>query len=128
MAHGGAQKRAAELAITALVSGMTQDAAAKAAGIGRRTLVRWLREDAKFQAALEAARREVFAGAADRAGSRVDKALDTLEGLLASELDFARLGAARALVESAVRLREIATLADRVARIEAQLACLEAER
>lgn len=121
MAGSGARKRAGELAVVALASGLTQVAAAKAAGIGPRTLTRWLRTDPEFRAQLEQARAAVFERAADTAASRVEQALATLESLLTSEFEFARLGAARAIVESACRLREIVDLSERVSRIEERL-------
>ena len=46
-------------AIDQLVTGATVTEAAKAAGVGRSTLHRWLREDWNFQAAHNAARRDL---------------------------------------------------------------------
>jgi hypothetical protein len=53
-------------ALDALLSGKTATDAAAAAGIGRRTLYNWLRQDYRFQAALNAGRKDLRQAIAHR--------------------------------------------------------------
>jgi hypothetical protein len=107
-----------DLLIAALSTGATQEAAAAAAHVSRRTLNRRL-SDPDFRSRLESARRAIFERAADRAAGIAAEALDTLAALLGeTEPPAVRLGAARALLDTATRLRETVTLADRLAAVE----------
>ena len=117
MKRNGTENRD-DLLIAALSTGATQEAAAAAAQVSRSTLNRRL-SDPEFRSRLESARREIFERAADRAAGITATALDTLAALLGEEEPPAvRLGAARAVLENALRLREVATLGERVAAIE----------
>ncbi len=51
MTAGAKQNRKREVAIAALLSRPTIEEAAQLAGIGEKTLRRWLRDDADFKAA-----------------------------------------------------------------------------
>jgi transposase-like protein len=57
---------AQEHAIQALISGETITSAAKAANVSRQTVHRWLRQDFKFQAKLNAARADLRQESEDR--------------------------------------------------------------
>jgi len=84
-----------ERAILALLSEKTLGAAAQSAGIGERTLRRWLTEDAEFAADYDAARLATFKAVMSRVQAMSAKAVDTLEDLLNAEKHpSVRLGAA----------------------------------
>ncbi|MEN6525867.1 MAG: hypothetical protein ABFD84_10480 [Candidatus Polarisedimenticolia bacterium] len=117
MARSGALNRDALLA-AALAAGATQDEAAEAARVSRRTLVRRLNDPA-FRARLSDARGLLFREAADLAAGRSRLALETLRELLGpAQPPAVRLGAARALIETAARLREVVDLGARVEELE----------
>src|SRR5687767_10034610 len=64
---GRNRKRSArELAVLALLTEKTLAAASKRAGIGERTLRRWVNEDAEFKTEYDAARRATFTAGINR--------------------------------------------------------------
>jgi len=77
MAENGALTAKQERAIIALLSASTIGAAAAAAGIGERTLFRWLSEPT-FQDSYQQARRQAFDRAAGRLQVIATKAVDAL--------------------------------------------------
>jgi len=102
----------------ALLGTSTVNAAAAAAGIGKRTLARWLRDPA-FQAELAATRQRVAQMAESRIVTAQTTAVDVLLEIAQDTAapHAARVGAARGLLEAAGRLRDIA--------LEGQIAALE---
>jgi hypothetical protein len=94
--------------------------AAKQAGISETTAHRRLREPAIRQA-VDAARAEIVSRAVATLSAAAIEAAETLRGLLSSDMDFARLAAARAILELGVKLREQHELSERVAAVEAAL-------
>lgn len=107
--------------LAALLGAPTITAAAKAAGVGERTLRRWLAEPA-FRDAYAAARREAMQQASARLQDSAFAAVETLRQLAADENvpASARVAAARAILEQAARAAETEDLGARVARLERQ--------
>lgn len=71
-----------ERAILALLSERSLSAAAKRAGVGERTIRRWLTEDVDFKAELVRARTAIFEAGVERAQSLTGLAVETLHELL----------------------------------------------
>ncbi|MBX9677756.1 MAG: hypothetical protein K2X38_03250 [Gemmataceae bacterium] len=111
-----------ELFIAALVCGASVEAAARKAGISRRTAFRRLKDQRVVQR-LKTARLEVVKRAAGLLAAGSLEAVKTLMELLAPGVAPAtRLGAARAIIELGVKLRESGEMEERLAALEAQLA------
>ena len=121
MTAGDRGKRGADAPIVAaLAAGASVPAAAKAGGVSEATVYRRLREPA-FRQRVDEARAEIVARAVAKLSAASTEAADTLRRLLYSPMDFARLAAARSILELGVKLREDQDLAERVAALEAQL-------
>jgi hypothetical protein len=108
--------------IAALLAESSVSAAAKAANCSRRTAHRWLEQPA-FQAALRAARQGVVDGATRLIQSASGEAVAALRGILqdAAAPAYSRVAAARFLVDSALRIREMEELQDRIEVLEERL-------
>ncbi len=108
-------------AIAALLTEPTIEEAARVAGVGRRTLFRWLAEDAAFVAELRTAEEAAIDHAARRLVGLQDAAINVLSDVLTAP-DVApgvRVRAASLIVELSLRLRELRSLEERVAALEA---------
>lgn len=109
-------------AIAALMVASDILTAAQLAGVGERTLHRWLKEDADFQAALRTAETDAVAGAVRRlvgaADSAVTALVDIMQGNAAASV---RLRAAIALLDQLTKLRQLTDLEARIATLEGQL-------
>ena len=112
---GGDAVLAAELA-----GGATVADAARAAGLSEATAYRRLRDEG-FKRQVEEARSEIVGRAVAKLTGASVRAVETLEALLDSEMDFARLGAARAILDVGIRMREQHDLAARLDELERQL-------
>lgn len=119
--RGRNRKRSArELAVLALLTEKTLAAAAKRAGIGERTLRRWLTEDAEFKAEYAAAREATFTAGINRVQALTGKAVDTLEELMkAKKHPSVRLGAARTVAEIGLHQHDADTILRKLDEIEA---------
>lgn len=106
--------------IAALITGATIKEAAKAANVSERTAYRRL-EDHAFKAQLATARDRLIGETVGRLVAATSSAVDTLQELLADERSTVRLGAARSIIEQALRMREASELAERVTRLEHEL-------
>jgi hypothetical protein len=106
--------------VLALAHGASVEAAAKAAGISRATVYRRLKEPA-FRKQVDDARAEIVSRAVARLSSTSVEAADALRRLLYSDMDFARLAAARAILELGAKLREQHDLLSRIEALEEQL-------
>jgi transposase len=106
--------------IAARAAGASVAAAARAAGVSERTAYRWL-EDGDIRTRLDAARAEIVARAVDKLSAASVEAADTLRRLLYSDMDFARLAAARTILELGAKLREQQDLVSRIEALEEQL-------
>src|SRR3712207_516344 len=103
-------------AIAALLGSRNVEAAAKAAGIGERTLWRWMAEP-EFAAALSAAEGAAIDAATRRLVHMQDGAIDTLQSVLDDPRATAtvRLRAATAVLDYLLRLRELRNIEARLA-------------
>jgi hypothetical protein len=120
VAHRGRKNADAALAL-ALASGLTAGDAAERAGVAPRTAYRRL-ADAAFRAHVAELRAEMVGRALGKMADGMAEAADILRQLLRAEKESVRLGAARALLELTVRLRESVELEERVRVLEERLA------
>ena len=120
MAHRG-RKNAEEALLNALACGATVDVAADKAAISRRTAYRWLQEPV-FKRRLTDLKADTVRRAADMLTAANLEAVKTLLDLLKPTAPYyARLGAARSIIELGTRLRENNDFAQRLAALENQL-------
>lgn len=82
MANSGNLSTKKKRAIAALLTEDTQAAAAKKAGVGHRTLCRWLAENSDFQQALAEAESAAVAGAARSIAQGAAEAVNVLRGIM----------------------------------------------
>jgi hypothetical protein len=115
---GGVRKHADTVLVTHLAAGRTQEHAARAAGVSARTVRRRL-DDAAFRGEVEAARRAAVARAVGAVADGATAAAATLRLLLQAEAESVRLGAARALLEYAIKGIELTDVLERLERLEA---------
>lgn len=113
--------RADAVIVAALATGATRAKAAKAAGVSESTVYERLR-DPGIRARVDAARTDLIQQAAGQGLALVTTALDALGELLASTNDAVRLGAVKAALDYALRLRESADLEARMVALEAAAA------
>lgn len=113
--------RADAVIAAALATGATRAGAAKLAHVSESTVYERLRDPA-FRARVDEARAELIQIAAGKALALVTSALEALGELLASTNDPVRLGAVKASLDYALRLRESADLEARMAALEAAAA------
>ena len=93
--------------ISALVTCRTLGEAAKRAGCGESTLRRWLAKDTDFKEAWRQARARLLDDAMSQALRSAEAAALVLhEIMMASESDFARMTAAKALLDISLRTVE----------------------
>ena len=111
-----------EEAIVALISTSSIGAAAEAAGVGRTTLWRWLRDDG-FRSAYMAKRREVMSQATARLQQLTGEAAEVFGSVMndPGASAHARVMAARAVFELAHKGYELEELEARVQAIEATM-------
>jgi hypothetical protein len=119
VAHGG-RKNADEALALALAAGQTVRAAAEVAGISERTATR-RRANPGFRQREAELRAGMVQRALGKLADGMAEAADRLRELLRAESESVCLGAARALVELGVKLRESVELEQRVAALEARL-------
>ena len=123
----GDRKTAEAALLAALAGGATVQEAAEQAGVSEATAYRRLREPA-FCQQLSEARAELIKRAVGRLARDCSAAADTLRDLLTAESETVRLGAAKGILELAVKIREHDELAERVAALEAQHAAQDPRR
>lgn len=114
---GSKRLRREDEAIAALLTERTIAAAAKRAGIGESTLVRWLR-DPEFVAEYRAARRAAVDGAVAGLQHAAVQAVDALARNLRCGVPAVEVGAARIVLDQAMRGIELSDLGERVAQLE----------
>jgi hypothetical protein len=109
-------------AIPALLAQRTIAAAAHQVGVGERTLLRWLQEDSTFQTAYREARRAVVQQAITQVQRATGEAVETLRSVMqdAEAPASAKVSAAKAILETAVKGVELEDLAARIAALEAR--------
>ena len=108
------------LHIGALLTEASIEEAAHKAGVGSRSIYRWLREDEAFQAAYNRAKREVVRQAQTRLQQATGKAVAALIAVIDDPLvqASARVSAAKAILEYAIRAVEIDDLEARIQALE----------
>ena len=109
-----------EKAIGALLSESTMEEAAEAAGVNRATIFRWLQQE-EFQTAYTQVRRESVKHAIARLQNRSSEAVEVLAEIMKDEMNapFARVSAAKAIIEYSIKAVEVEDLAKRLAELEA---------
>jgi hypothetical protein len=86
-----------QAAVEAVAAGLSDTAAAKAAGVTRQTVSGWRHHDALFAAAVNARRREIWDSVHDRLRGLALKAAAVLEAALGADLPMALQAAAQVL-------------------------------
>jgi hypothetical protein len=111
-----------DLLVLALACGATQEAAAQKAGVSKATVQRRM-QDPEFQARLQAASADMVKRSALTLTAASTEAIKTLLALQQSSTPYpTRLGAARAILEIGVKLREVADVEERLAALEQEMA------
>ena len=114
-------------AIAGLLTEPTIQCAAARAGIGERTLRRWL-DATDFRAAVTEASRQRLSEAIGRLRAVAAEAVETLRAALQDDVTSNRIRAATVLLDPAVKV-EVDDLAQRVVKLEAaQTAARQPER
>ncbi len=122
----GGRKNADSALVAALAGGATVRDAAVTVGVGEMTAYRRLRES-EFRRRVDEARAEILSGAMARLSAAATGAVETLTSLLAAESESVRLGAARSILDVALRWREQDELARRLDNIESWIEVLDAK-
>ena len=103
----------------AIASGNSQKEAAKSAGCSERTVRRRM-QDERFVGLVRAARSEMFATAYGRFVEMTTKAATKLNKLLDSKDERIQLGAIRAAIDVATKMRDQHEIIDRLEKLEAE--------
>jgi transposase-like protein len=115
------RKKAEDKLLLALACGATVESAARECGISPRTVYRRL-TDPRFRRRLQALRGDMVQRTAGTLTAASSEAVRTLLELLKPAVAAnTRLGAARAVLESGVKLRELAEFEERLAALEEQM-------
>ena len=117
--HGEKFGRKKEDAIAALLSQPSVEQAARVAGVGTRTLVRWLQVP-EFKAAYHKARRDAFGQATARLQQASGAAVSTILKIMVDKDTpvASRLRAAESVVNHAAKAIEIEEIEARVTELE----------
>lgn len=115
------RKKAADALLLALACGATVEAAARQCGLCETTVYRRLKEP-EFQRQLQAIRADLVQRTAGALTAAALEAVRTLVDLQKPNVQAAvRLGAARAILELGLKVRETAELLARIAALEERL-------
>jgi hypothetical protein len=118
---GSGRKNADEALALALATGQTLRAGAEAAGVAERTAARrWA--DPAFRRRVAELRGDLVGLALGKLADGMGDAAAKLRGLLDAESESVRLGAARALLELGVKLRQSVELEQRLQALEKRCA------
>jgi hypothetical protein len=116
------QTKADSTLLLALACGATVEAAARQAGLSQRTVYRRLAQT-EFRQRISALRADMVQRASGALTAAATEAVRTLLALQKDSVAAAvRLGAARAILEIGIKMREVADLEGRIAALEEQLA------
>ena len=105
------------LAIAALLAGLSHAEAAAASRVSVKTLRRWL-SDPAFKAALTGARNRLLDESLDRLQALTCEAVETLRASLQAEKAADRIRAAVALLDHAMRARELRDLGQEIEELK----------
>jgi hypothetical protein len=115
------RRKAEDALLLALACGATVDAAARQCGLSERTIYRRL-ADAEFRQRLQALRTDMVQRTSSMLTAAASESVRTLLDLQKSTTPAAvRLGAARAVLELGMKLRETVELEARIVALESQL-------
>jgi len=107
--------------LLALACGASAEQAARQTGLSESTVYRRLRDPA-FRQELQAVRDDMVRRSAGMLTAAAGEAVKTLVALMAPAVPApTRLGAARAVLEIGIKVREVSELAERVAALEERL-------
>jgi len=111
-------------ALVALLGAPSIAAAARQAGIGERTIRRWLHDDLEFQTELRQMRGQHLTQAATRLQSTATRAVQALVDLLASKdrIEPGRAALVRTALDFAFRAGSYTDLAERIEELEQEAA------
>ena len=109
-----------ELAIAALLSETTQDAAAAKVGISVSTLRRWMQQP-EFIAAYRAARRCIVEGVIASIQKSADEAVTTLRRAMTCGTPAVEVRAAQVVLDNAIKGVEVGDVIERLEELEAVL-------
>ena len=108
-------------ALDALLRGCTQEAAAREAGVSRRTLGRWMSRNVAFQQALRDAEQEALKRIHRRLAALAENACDALARALQGEAQPAQVRAADIVLARLMPLRELVEIEERLQALEEQV-------
>lgn len=116
-------------ALAALLEEPTLTKAAKAAGVGERTLFTWLNEPT-FSAAYREARGQLLENTLTALQSASGKAVETLRAVLSDQMakPGEKVSAARAILEFSLKAREVLEVEERLHALEERLRAQEAAK
>lgn len=117
MAHTDVRRGRDERLALLLAVGCSARQAAHRSGFAVRTVYRRLKDDA-FQQQVQAVRSQIFERTASRLGRLGLKAAATLQALLDADSETIRLGAAREILQAAVRLKSTMEFEARIRSLE----------
>ena len=106
-----------EAAALALATGRTQAEAAEAGHVSEKTIFNWLTEE-PFRVRVSQLRGELVGRTLGKLIDGMTEAADALRGLLSARNEAIRLGAAKAMIELGVKLREGTEIEERLAALE----------
>jgi transposase-like protein len=117
--YGSKKPRKREAAALALISSQTITEAAQAAGISESTLYRW-RQEPEFQAIISRVKAEALDNASNRLAALSTDAVSTLQEIAGNKSmpPTQRVSAARAMLETAFKLREQDEIISRLENLE----------
>jgi len=120
--HGAKFPRKSQEAIAALLTEPTIRDAAKTAGVGEKTLWRWL-QDEDFCQSYREAKRQVVQQAVSRLQRITGEAVDVLRDVMADDTKppSSRVAAARIVLDTALKFVELEDLEARVEALEKKL-------
>lgn len=115
------KQHANQMILLALACGATPETAARQAGVSERTVHRRL-ADPKFRKKLDQLRSDMMQRTASGLAAAGSESVRTLLDLQKSSVPHAtRLGAAKAVLEMSMKLREMTDLKERIAALEQQV-------
>lgn len=117
--HGNKRARQEDAALAALLSEPTISTAAKKAGVSESTLLRWM-ADPPFKTRYREARRQVVEHAVSQLQQAASDAVSALSRNLTCGTPAVEVGAAKAILDQAVKAVELVDLAERVEQLERQ--------
>lgn len=119
---GPQRKKSEDPLLLALACGATVEAAARQCGLSDRTVYRRL-QDPEFKKKLENVRSDMIQRSAGMLTAAAGEAVRTLLSLQKEAIPAAvRLGAARAILEIGIKLRQMAELEQRLTELEERVA------